>query len=197
MAPATKKPQVNWHLFTGLLGVYSKVLLFKCVIYRFISLVTEKIMERLEATTQCKNKQVISIPLESFYKELDEEETKLIALGEYDFDHPCSKTRYLFSRYFRSSQIYVFQMALYLKHLKFGSFVQVKPAFEEFCQPTKKWADVIIPRGGENDVAIDLLVQHIQDLLRTPRGSPELQKNRVDSIDEAADAKSKARARPH
>ena len=26
----------------------------------------------------------------------------------------------------------------------------VKPAFEEFCLPTKKHADVIIPRGGEN-----------------------------------------------
>uniref|UniRef100_A0A914VD01 uridine/cytidine kinase n=1 Tax=Plectus sambesii TaxID=2011161 RepID=A0A914VD01_9BILA len=27
----------------------------------------------------------------------------------------------------------------------------VKPAFEEFCLPTKKYADVIIPRGAEND----------------------------------------------
>ena len=26
----------------------------------------------------------------------------------------------------------------------------VKPAFEEFCQPTKKFADVIIPRGADN-----------------------------------------------
>ena len=26
----------------------------------------------------------------------------------------------------------------------------VKPAFEEFCMPTKKFADVIIPRGPEN-----------------------------------------------
>lgn len=34
---------------------------------------------------------------------------------------------------------------------------------------TKKYADVIIPRGAENTVAIDLIVQHIQDLLR---GSP-------------------------
>lgn len=40
--------------------------------------------------------------------------------------------------------------------------LQVKPAFEEFCRPTMKCADVIIPRGGENDVAIDLIVQHIQ-----------------------------------
>ncbi|KAK3609472.1 hypothetical protein CHS0354_020406 [Potamilus streckersoni] len=42
----------------------------------------------------------------------------------------------------------------------------VKPAFEEFCLPTKKYADVIIPRGSDNTVAIDLIVQHIQELLK-------------------------------
>lgn len=47
------------------------------------------------------------------------------------------------------------------------SSLQVKPAFEEFCQPTMKYADVIIPRAGENDVAIDLIVQHIQ--VRSPQ----------------------------
>lgn len=41
----------------------------------------------------------------------------------------------------------------------------VKPAFEEFCLPTKKYADVIIPRGAENYVAINLIVQHINDYL--------------------------------
>ncbi|XP_068740042.1 uridine-cytidine kinase 2-like [Montipora capricornis] len=41
----------------------------------------------------------------------------------------------------------------------------VKPAFEEFCLPTKKYADVIIPRGSENTVAIGLIVQHIKDIL--------------------------------
>ncbi|KAM4628525.1 uridine-cytidine kinase 2-A [Polymixia lowei] len=41
----------------------------------------------------------------------------------------------------------------------------VKPAFEEFCLPTKKYADVIIPRGANNLVAINLIVQHIQDIL--------------------------------
>ncbi|XP_063067490.1 uridine-cytidine kinase 1 [Engraulis encrasicolus] len=41
----------------------------------------------------------------------------------------------------------------------------VKPAFEEFCLPTKKYADVIIPRGVDNMVAINLIVQHIQDIL--------------------------------
>ncbi|KAL9989040.1 hypothetical protein ACROYT_G003548 [Oculina patagonica] len=41
----------------------------------------------------------------------------------------------------------------------------VKPAFEEFCLPTKKYADVIIPRGSDNTVAINLIVQHIKDIL--------------------------------
>ncbi|XP_078493830.1 uridine-cytidine kinase 2-B-like [Ciona intestinalis] len=41
----------------------------------------------------------------------------------------------------------------------------VKPAFEEFCLPSKKYADVIIPRGAENLVAINLIVQHIRDIL--------------------------------
>ncbi|XP_066256520.1 uridine-cytidine kinase isoform X2 [Euwallacea similis] len=42
----------------------------------------------------------------------------------------------------------------------------VKPAFEEFCSPTKKFADVIIPRGADNHVAIDLIVHHIKDKIQ-------------------------------
>ncbi|KAK9085566.1 hypothetical protein Sjap_025977 [Stephania japonica] len=36
----------------------------------------------------------------------------------------------------------------------------VKPAFDDFVLPSKKYADVIISRGGHNHVAIDLIVQH-------------------------------------
>lgn len=49
----------------------------------------------------------------------------------------------------------------------------VKPAFEEFCLPTKKFADVIIPRGADNTVAIDLIVQHIRDFLNERGVRPE------------------------
>lgn len=41
----------------------------------------------------------------------------------------------------------------------------VKPGFEEFVHPTKKYADIIIPRGADNEVAIDLIVQHIRTKL--------------------------------
>lgn len=38
----------------------------------------------------------------------------------------------------------------------------VKPSFESYIAPTKKHADVIVPRGAENTVAIDLLWQTIR-----------------------------------
>jgi len=38
----------------------------------------------------------------------------------------------------------------------------VKPAFEDFIQPSKKYADVIIPRGAENTVALEIIVTHIK-----------------------------------
>ncbi|WKY13898.1 hypothetical protein Q1695_004608 [Nippostrongylus brasiliensis] len=216
------------------------------------SLVTEKIMERLEELNEGGNKQVITIPMESFYKELDEAKRLKASLGEYDFDHPsafdfdklhdtiCQLQRgeavkipkYDFVTSTRNGTLELkpadviivegilifydsrlrnkFAMKLFVDadaDIRLARRVRrdtverkrplsvvlnqytkkVKPAFEEFCLPTKKWADVIIPRGGENDVAIDLLVQHIQDLLRTPRGSPERSK----LIEENGDAKLK------
>ncbi|KAF3341696.1 uridine kinase-like protein 3 [Carex littledalei] len=41
----------------------------------------------------------------------------------------------------------------------------VKPSFEDFIAPTKKYADIIIPWGRNNKVAIDLIVQHIHTKL--------------------------------
>jgi len=42
----------------------------------------------------------------------------------------------------------------------------VKPMHLEFVEPSKHWADIIIPRGGENVVAIDMVVTKIRSLLR-------------------------------
>lgn len=50
-----------------------------------------------------------------------------------------------------------------LKMLQYSKFV--KPAFDDFILPTKKYADIIIPRGGDNHVAVDLIVQHIRTKL--------------------------------
>ena len=37
----------------------------------------------------------------------------------------------------------------------------VKPAYEQFIAPSAIHADIIVPRGGGNSVAIDLIVQHV------------------------------------
>jgi len=37
----------------------------------------------------------------------------------------------------------------------------VKPSYDEFIAPTKRYADIIVPRGAENLVAIDLVIKHI------------------------------------
>jgi uridine kinase len=40
----------------------------------------------------------------------------------------------------------------------------VKPMHDEFVEPSKKYADVIIPEGGFNSVAVSLLIENIKSL---------------------------------
>ncbi|MBV1757635.1 MAG: uridine kinase [Dethiosulfatibacter sp.] len=40
----------------------------------------------------------------------------------------------------------------------------VRPAHEQFIEPTKKYADIIIPEGGNNLVAIDLMVTKLKSI---------------------------------
>ena len=41
----------------------------------------------------------------------------------------------------------------------------VRPAHMQFVEPTKKYADIIIPEGGYNKVAIDIMVAKINSIL--------------------------------
>ncbi|MBC2023583.1 uridine kinase [Listeria booriae] len=41
----------------------------------------------------------------------------------------------------------------------------VKPMYQKFIEPTKKYADIIIPEGGENKVAIDLMTTKVATIL--------------------------------
>lgn len=38
----------------------------------------------------------------------------------------------------------------------------VKPMHEQFVEPSKRRADIIIPEGGENKVALDMLIQRVR-----------------------------------
>ena len=41
----------------------------------------------------------------------------------------------------------------------------VKPMHEQFVEPSKKFADIIVPEGGYNVVALEMLNQRIHSLL--------------------------------
>ena len=41
----------------------------------------------------------------------------------------------------------------------------VKPAHDQFIEPYKKYADIIIPEGGQNEVAIDMVIARIKTQL--------------------------------
>lgn len=43
----------------------------------------------------------------------------------------------------------------------------VRPMHLEFVEPSKRWADVIIPEGGENRVALEMVVARVEQLLGT------------------------------
>ncbi|CAG2111186.1 unnamed protein product [Medioppia subpectinata] len=200
------------------------------------STVCDKIMEQLgEDSVANRERRVVCIPQDSFYRSLSPEEIALAFKGNFDFDHPTAFDEDLMAntlidilegktvrvRQYNYKEntvgeseetvypadvvlvegilVFYFKQIRDLFHMKL--FVDtdsdtrlarrvvrdvkernrdletvlnqytkfVKPSFEEFCQPTKKYADVIIPRGADNNVAIDLIVQTIKDLLQNPR----------------------------
>ena len=41
----------------------------------------------------------------------------------------------------------------------------VRPMYLQFIEPSKRYADIIIPRGGENRIAIDMIKAKMRELL--------------------------------
>ncbi len=47
----------------------------------------------------------------------------------------------------------------------------VRPMHLQFVEPSRRWADVIIPEGGFNTVALDLVISRIEQMLEA-EGKP-------------------------
>ena len=52
-----------------------------------------------------------------------------------------------------------------IQHVLDRYYNTVKPSHLQFIEPTKRYADIIIPGGGENEVAIGMLVSSIENYL--------------------------------
>ncbi len=46
----------------------------------------------------------------------------------------------------------------------------VRPMFLQFIEPSKRYADIIIPHGGKNRIAIDVIKAQMQQLLNSTNG---------------------------
>ncbi|MGE3620812.1 MAG: uridine kinase [Acidimicrobiia bacterium] len=44
----------------------------------------------------------------------------------------------------------------------------VRPSHLQFCEPTKRYADVIVPHGGMNEPALDVLFARLRELVAEP-----------------------------
>lgn len=44
-------------------------------------------------------------------------------------------------------------------------YATVRPMHLQFVEPSKRWADIIIPEGGENHTALDLIVSGVRQIL--------------------------------
>jgi uridine kinase len=50
-----------------------------------------------------------------------------------------------------------------------GQYLEtVRPMHLEFVEPSKRWADLIIPEGGFNSVALDVVCSRVEALLQPP-----------------------------
>ncbi|KAL0344123.1 UNVERIFIED_CONTAM: Uridine kinase-like protein 2, chloroplastic [Sesamum angustifolium] len=124
---------------------------------------------------QLHDHRVVLVNQDSFYRGLTPEELKHV--HEYNFDHPDAfDTEQLLEcvETLRSDADVRLARRIRRDTVERGRDINsvleqyakfVKPAFEDFVLPSKKYADVIIPRGGDNHVAIDLIVQHIRTKL--------------------------------
>ncbi|ORE22191.1 PRTase-like protein [Rhizopus microsporus] len=128
--------------------------------------------------------------MDSFYNILTPEQSKLAHQSLFNFDHPSAfdydllydtlkKLKegksvtvpiYNFSTHSREEKtvtiyganVIIFEGILALYDKRIRDMMDVKKAF---WMPTMKFADVIIPRGLENVIAIDLMTKHIQTQL--------------------------------
>ena len=41
----------------------------------------------------------------------------------------------------------------------------VKPMHEQFVEPSKKFADIIVPEGGHNEVALNMIIEKVRSIM--------------------------------
>jgi len=72
----------------------------------------------------------------------------------------------------------------------------VRPMHLQFVEPSKRWADVIVPRGGHNTVAIEMILAKIRQRLAS-NGAPHIPMVSEERRKHSADAPPHTATREH
>lgn len=107
---------------------------------------------------------------DSYYKRHDElpfEEPELCALFDYKIFVDTDADERILRRILRD----VKERGRSLDSVIDQYLTTVKPMHEAFVEPSKRNADIIVPNGGENSTAVEMLAHHIRTLIeRANRG---------------------------
>ncbi len=57
----------------------------------------------------------------------------------------------------------------------------VRPMHLEFVEPSKRWADVIVPEGGENRIALGMVIARVEQLLESAQNGQKTGISRLES----------------
>jgi uridine kinase len=53
----------------------------------------------------------------------------------------------------------------------------------EFVEPSKRWADVILPEGGHNRIGVEMILARVElELSRRKRGAPDAGRGRKEAL---------------
>uniref|UniRef100_A0A1A9VKR1 uridine/cytidine kinase n=1 Tax=Glossina austeni TaxID=7395 RepID=A0A1A9VKR1_GLOAU len=145
--------------------------------------VAQKIIESLDVPW------VTLLSMDCFYKVLNEKQHEQSLINEYNFDHPDAFDMDLLlevllklkegrkvevpvynfithSREINTKTMDISQRGRDLNGVLKQYLNMVKPSYANYIAPTMAHADIIVPRGGENKVAIHLIVQHVHTQLQ-------------------------------
>lgn len=142
------------------------------------SLETELMIRHIEAL---KEGYQVEIPIYDFTKHIRKEETRLaepkevilidgiLVFTEKDLRNLMNIKLYVDTdddiRLMRRIQRDIVERDRELEQVLSQYQKYVRPMHLEFVEPTKRYADIIIPHGGENQVALDMVNALIQDRL--------------------------------
>ncbi len=144
------------------------------------SLETELMIRHLQALLEGYQ---VEIPIYNFSKHIREEETRsvnpkkvilvdgILIFTEKELRDMMNIKLYVDTdddiRLMRRIQRDIIERDRQLENVLSQYQKHVRPMHLEFVEPTKRYADIIIPHGGENKVALDMVNALIQDRLQS------------------------------